>query len=69
MGISGGEDGPMNEAMFGAQVIDDRDENTKIDYYVVAHRIKEKVTNSLCTGCIKDPQPSYKLKRGSKAVS
>ena len=35
----------MDETMFGAQKMDDAEEKSgKIDYYAVAHRIKETIT-------------------------
>ena len=45
--------------MFGAQKIVDPDEKTKIDYYAVAHRIKERVTKQpsiLVGGTLKEYQ-------------
>ncbi|KAF4623491.1 hypothetical protein D9613_001581 [Agrocybe pediades] len=39
------EDGPANENTFGAQInSDDVVEDKKLDYYAVAHRISEKIT-------------------------
>ena len=38
------EEGPASEATFGAQRIDMEDDKGKLDYYAVAHRIREKVT-------------------------
>ena len=38
-------DGPMDETMFGAQKMDDPDQKlTNVDYYAVAHKIKETVS-------------------------
>ncbi|TDL16472.1 hypothetical protein BD410DRAFT_844365 [Rickenella mellea] len=37
------EDGPANEAMFGAQDTADPEEKTKVDYYAVVHKIMEKI--------------------------
>ena len=57
--MAGIEDGPANESMFGAQVLMDDEERTKIDYYAVAHRIKEKVMKQpsiLVGGTLKDYQ-------------
>ena len=58
------EEGPANEAMFGARRQDGEEEGAeakagKVDYYAVAHRIQEKVTkqSSLLTGgTLKDYQ-------------
>ena len=54
------EEGPANEATFGAQVnADDAADDKKVDYYAVAHRISEKVTrqpNILIGGKLKDYQ-------------
>jgi len=54
------EEGPANEATFGAQVSDDvQDDKGKVDYYAVAHRISEKVTRQpsiLVGGQLKDYQ-------------
>ncbi|KAF8168355.1 SNF2-family ATP dependent chromatin remodeling factor snf21 [Crassisporium funariophilum] len=54
------EDGPANEATFGAQIAaDDAADDKKVDYYAVAHRISEKVTqqpNILVGGKLKDYQ-------------
>ncbi|KAK1926202.1 putative chromatin structure remodeling complex protein STH1 [Papiliotrema laurentii] len=58
------EDGPANEAMFGARRQDGEEENAetksgKVDYYAVAHRIQEKVTGQasiLTGGTLKDYQ-------------
>lgn len=55
------EDGPANEATFGAQInADDVVEDTKkVDYYAVAHRISEKVSRQpgiLVGGKLKDYQ-------------
>ncbi|KAH9949512.1 hypothetical protein B0H21DRAFT_118417 [Amylocystis lapponica] len=39
------EDGPATEETFGAQKFEDEQEDkSKMDYYAVAHRVKEKVT-------------------------
>jgi ATP-dependent helicase STH1/SNF2 len=56
------EEGPANEATFGAQInADDApdDKSLRVDYYAVAHRISEKVTrqpNILVGGKLKDYQ-------------
>ncbi|KIJ59828.1 hypothetical protein HYDPIDRAFT_99946 [Hydnomerulius pinastri MD-312] len=54
------EDGPANEATFGAQVAaDDVDDKGKVDYYAVSHRISEKITKQpslLIGGTLKDYQ-------------
>ena len=54
------EDGPTNEATFGAQVQEDAvPDGTKVDYYAVAHRISERVTKQpslLIGGTLKDYQ-------------
>ncbi|EJD04470.1 SNF2-family ATP dependent chromatin remodeling factor snf21 [Fomitiporia mediterranea MF3/22] len=53
------EEGPADETMFGAQKVVDPDEKTKIDYYAVAHRIKEKISkqpNILVGGTLKEYQ-------------
>lgn len=57
------EEGPANEATFGAQInaddAADSDDDKKEDYYAVTHRISEKVTrqpNILVGGNIKDYQ-------------
>ena len=54
------EEGPANEATFGAQInADDAADDKKVDYYAVAHRISEKVTrqpNILVGGKLKDYQ-------------
>ncbi|KAF8971597.1 SNF2 family N-terminal domain-containing protein [Flammula alnicola] len=54
------EEGPANEATFGAQInADDVVEDKKVDYYAVAHRISEKITrqpNMLVGGKLKDYQ-------------
>jgi ATP-dependent helicase STH1/SNF2 len=54
------EEGPANEATFGAQVsADAQDDKGKVDYYAVAHRISEKVMkqpNILVSGQLKDYQ-------------
>ena len=45
--------------MFGAQKVDDPDEKSKVDYYAVAHRIKETVTKQpsiLIGGTLKEYQ-------------
>lgn len=38
------QQGNHGSSMFGAQVMKDEEERTKIDYYAMAHRIKERVT-------------------------
>ncbi|KAF9234947.1 SNF2 family N-terminal domain-containing protein [Melanogaster broomeanus] len=54
------EEGPANEATFGAQILaDDVPDKTKVDYYAVAHRISERVTKQpslLIGGTLKDYQ-------------
>ena len=55
------EDGPTNEATFGAQVLEEDvvEDKTKVDYYAVAHRISERVTKQpslLVGGTLKDYQ-------------
>jgi ATP-dependent helicase STH1/SNF2 len=54
------EEGPANEATFGAQVsADAQDDKGKVDYYAVAHRISEKVSRQpaiLVGGSLKDYQ-------------
>ena len=40
-----GDDGPMDETMFGAQKMDDPDEkSTEVDYHAVAHKIKGTIS-------------------------
>ncbi|THH30382.1 hypothetical protein EUX98_g3797 [Antrodiella citrinella] len=54
------DEGPTNEETFGAQKVQDDDpSNAKMDYYAVAHRIKEKITKQpgiLIGGTLKDYQ-------------
>jgi ATP-dependent helicase STH1/SNF2 len=54
------EEGPANEATFGAQVsADAQDDKGRVDYYAVAHRISEKVMKQpgiLIGGQLKDYQ-------------
>lgn len=54
------EDGPTNEATFGAQVLEEATEDkARVDYYAVAHRISEKITKQpslLVGGTLKDYQ-------------
>lgn len=53
------EEGPTSEATFGAQRIDVEDDKGKLDYYAVAHRIREKVTSQprlLVGGTLKEYQ-------------
>ncbi|EGN94088.1 hypothetical protein SERLA73DRAFT_126110 [Serpula lacrymans var. lacrymans S7.3] len=54
------EDGPANEATFGAQVTTDaQDEKARVDYYAVAHKISEKITRQpalLVGGTLKEYQ-------------
>ena len=54
------EDGPTNEATFGAQVLEETaEERGKVDYYAVAHRTSERVTKQpslLIGGTLKDYQ-------------
>lgn len=54
------DDDPMSEATFGAQkFVDDQEDKTKMDYYAVAHRIKEKISKQpsiLIGGTLKDYQ-------------
>ena len=52
-------DDPTSEETFGAQKIDMDDDKSKLDYYAVAHRIKEKVTKQpglLVGGTLKEYQ-------------
>ncbi|KAG2023767.1 SNF2-family ATP dependent chromatin remodeling factor snf21 [Coprinopsis cinerea AmutBmut pab1-1] len=53
------EDGPTSEATFGAQVTNDEGDDKKVDYYAIAHRIKEKITKQpslLVGGTLKEYQ-------------
>ncbi|OBZ79208.1 Chromatin structure-remodeling complex subunit snf21 [Grifola frondosa] len=54
------DEGPANEATFGAKTFEDEHEDKgKLDYYAVAHRIKEKITKQpsiLVGGTLKDYQ-------------
>ncbi|KAL6305657.1 SNF2 family N-terminal domain-containing protein [Sparassis latifolia] len=56
------EEGPTSEATFGAKKFEDENENedkSKMDYYAVAHRTKEKVSRQpslLIGGTLKDYQ-------------
>ena len=54
------EEGPATEATFGAQIMDEPNEDkAKVDYYAVAHRISEKVTRQpslLVGGTLKEYQ-------------
>ncbi|KZT08941.1 uncharacterized protein LAESUDRAFT_675453 [Laetiporus sulphureus 93-53] len=54
------DEGPTNEATFGAQKFeDDTEDKGKLDYYAVAHRLKEKVTKQpslLVGGTLKEYQ-------------
>ena len=53
------EEGPASEATFGASTLLDDGEKDKVDYYAVAHRIREKVTKQpsmLVGGSLKDYQ-------------
>lgn len=55
------EEGPANEATFGAQIAADDvvEDKTKVDYYAVAHRISERVTKQpslLIGGTLKEYQ-------------
>lgn len=53
------EEGPTNEATFGASTLLDDGEKDKVDYYGVAHRIREKVTKQpsmLIGGTLKEYQ-------------
>ena len=54
------QEGPANEATFGAQInADITADNKKVDYYAVTHRISEKVMrqpNILVGGKLKDYQ-------------
>lgn len=53
------DEAPMDGAMFGAQKMVDPDEKQKVDYYAVAHQLKEKVTKQpsiLFGGSLKDYQ-------------
>ena len=53
------EEGPASEATFGASTLLEDGEKDKVDYYAVAHRIREKVTKQpsmLIGGTLKDYQ-------------
>ncbi|RDX51493.1 hypothetical protein OH76DRAFT_1454783 [Lentinus brumalis] len=53
------EEGPVSEETFGAKAFSMEEEKGKLDYYAVAHRIKEKVTQQpsiLVGGTLKDYQ-------------
>lgn len=53
------EEGPTSEETFGAQKADYDDDKGKMDYYAVAHRLKEKVTKQpslLIGGTLKEYQ-------------
>ncbi|KIL71095.1 hypothetical protein M378DRAFT_20506 [Amanita muscaria Koide BX008] len=54
------EDGPTSEATFGARAaVDDPSEERKVDYYAIAHRIPERVTQQprlLIGGTLKEYQ-------------
>ena len=53
------EEGPVSEATFGAKAFSMEEEKGKLDYYAVAHRIKEKITQQpsiLVGGTLKDYQ-------------
>ncbi|THH13199.1 hypothetical protein EW146_g6993 [Bondarzewia mesenterica] len=55
------EEGPTNEETFGAKISADdaQDDKGRIDYYAVAHKIKEKITHQprlLVGGTLKDYQ-------------
>lgn len=53
------EEGPASEATFGASTLLDDGEKDKVDYYAVAHRIREKVTKQpsiLVGGTLKEYQ-------------
>ena len=53
------EDGPASEATFGASTLLDDGEKDKVDYYAVAHRVREKVTKQpaiLVGGTLKEYQ-------------
>jgi ATP-dependent helicase STH1/SNF2 len=55
------EDGPANEATFGAVIAADdvHEDKTRVDYYAVAHRISEKITRQpqlLIGGTLKEYQ-------------
>ncbi|KAI0770991.1 SNF2 family N-terminal domain-containing protein [Trametes elegans] len=53
------EDGPVSEATFGAKSFGMEEEKGKLDYYAVAHRIKEKISQQpsiLVGGTLKEYQ-------------
>ena len=53
------EEGPVSEATFGAKAFSMEEEKGKLDYYAVAHRIKEKITQQptvLVGGTLKEYQ-------------
>ncbi|KAI0353138.1 hypothetical protein OH77DRAFT_1458548 [Trametes cingulata] len=53
------EEGPVSEATFGAKSFGMEEEKGKLDYYAVAHRIKEKITQQpsiLVGGTLKEYQ-------------
>ncbi|KAI8983220.1 SNF2 family N-terminal domain-containing protein [Trametes punicea] len=54
-----GDDDPVSEATFGAKSFGMEEEKGKLDYYAVAHRIKEKITQQpsiLVGGTLKEYQ-------------
>ncbi|KAI0735883.1 SNF2 family N-terminal domain-containing protein [Earliella scabrosa] len=53
------EEGPVSEATFGAKAFGMEEDKGKLDYYAVAHRIKEKITQQptiLVGGTLKEYQ-------------
>ncbi|EIW65238.1 uncharacterized protein TRAVEDRAFT_68776 [Trametes versicolor FP-101664 SS1] len=53
------EEGPVSEETFGAKSFGQEEDKSKLDYYAVAHRIKEKITHQpslLVGGTLKDYQ-------------
>ena len=52
------EEGPVDETMFGAQKVDDPEEKARVDYYGIAHKIKENVKQPsiLVGGTLKEYQ-------------
>ncbi|RPD70775.1 hypothetical protein L226DRAFT_615902 [Lentinus tigrinus ALCF2SS1-7] len=53
------EEGPVSEATFGAKAFSMEEEKGKLDYYAVAHRIKERITQQpsiLVGGTLKEYQ-------------
>ncbi|TBU60066.1 P-loop containing nucleoside triphosphate hydrolase protein [Dichomitus squalens] len=53
------EEGPVSEATFGAKAFSQEEDKGKLDYYAVAHRLKEKISaqpSILVGGTLKDYQ-------------